>query len=233
VLVVSPDLHRCADIVGALQRRGMPSLLTTNAPEALFWLTEEPPAMIVIDLRTEHSTALLAKFREQQRSVVALSDDAQARASALEAGCVEADPLAHAAEEIALKVRAFLKTRSITGAREVIGGPLIADRASGRLRWFEQELEVSHLLFELAAYLIQHSGTLVPARVLLRDVWGESWASPDKVHKMIWRLRHRLGLTRDSGFLIGRRSHGYGLFPDQASLDGVRPAPLVGVPSGA
>jgi DNA-binding response OmpR family regulator len=117
VLVVSPDLHRCADIVGALQRRGMPSLLTTNAPEALFWLTEEPPAMIVIDLRTEHSTALLAKFREQQRSVVALSDDAQARASALEAGCVEADPLAHAAEEIALKVRAFLKTRSLRARR--------------------------------------------------------------------------------------------------------------------
>jgi hypothetical protein len=43
--------------------------------------------------------------------------------------------------------------------------------------------------------------------------WGEPWADANKVHQAMYRLRGRLGVPTESRFLVGRRGHGYGLFP--------------------
>lgn len=222
VLAVVPDRRRCGEIVGALQTKGIPALQAGTASQAFFWFTEEPPVLVVLDLNTKRWVTLLDRFRSAQSLVIALSDDSRLRASALEAGCIEANPATQAAEELALSVGAFLRTRSIRVAPLRSVGPLVADRSTGRLRWFDEEIEVSAHLFELAAYLVERSGEMVPTDVLLRDVWGESWASPDRVHKAVWRFRKHLGIGPDSRFLVGRRGYGYGLFPEDLSATGIR-----------
>jgi DNA-binding response OmpR family regulator len=63
---------------------------------------------------------------------------------------------------------------------------------------------------------VARPGRLTPARALLEDVWGEPWADPNKVHQAMYRLRRSLGVPANSPFLVARRGHGYGLFP-QAS----------------
>jgi DNA-binding winged helix-turn-helix (wHTH) protein len=56
--------------------------------------------------------------------------------------------------------------------------------------------------------------------VLLEDVWGEPWADANKVHQAVYRLRRRLGEAPDSLFLVAKRGHGYGLFPQVSQADG-------------
>jgi DNA-binding winged helix-turn-helix (wHTH) protein len=96
----------------------------------------------------------------------------------------------------------------------ISAGPLTVDLSARRLVWNGDEVSVSPLLLALTAYLAARAGRLTPARTLLEDVWGEPWADLNKVHQAVYRLRHRLGEPGNSAFLIAKRGHGYGLFPE-------------------
>ena len=41
ILVLAPDPHRCGELVGALQRRGLPSVQATTLEEAMYWAEEK------------------------------------------------------------------------------------------------------------------------------------------------------------------------------------------------
>ena len=145
--------------------------------------------------------------------MVALNDDADERVWALEAGCLDALPRSVEPDELALKVVRLARSHHVQPAGVVVAGPLTVDLSACRLVWKEQQLAVSPLLLGLAAYLAARAGQLTPVRALLQDVWGEPWANPSKVHQAIYRLRRRLGEPPNSPFLVAKRGHGYGLFP--------------------
>lgn len=213
VLVVTRDSARGGEIVGALQSRGVPSIQASTAPQALFWARLSTPALVLLDMNVQGARLLLGEFRDMGRLLVALNDDADERVWALEAGCLDAVPHSVEPDELALKVVRLARSHHVQPAGIVVAGPLTVDLSACRLVWKDQQLRVSPLMLALAAYLAARAGQLTPVRALLQDVWGEPWANPNKVHQAIYRLRRRLGEPPDSPFLVAKRGHGYGLFP--------------------
>jgi len=155
---------------------------------------------------------------------VALHDDVGERVRALEAGCLDALPHSLEPDELALKVSRLVRSHHVQPRGMVAAGPLTVDLSACRLLWKDGQLTVSPLLLELAAYLAARAGRLTPVRALLQDVWSEPWANPNKVHQAMYRLRRRLGEPADSPFLVAKRGHGYGLFPQGAQIEPYRPA---------
>lgn len=218
VLVAAFDSAWGGEMVGALQRLGIPSLQGSTAAQALYWGRLLSPALVIVDLRVHRGRPLIRRFRREGRTVLALAGDAAARKDALEEGCLDAVPTSAEPEELALKVASLLRQRWGSGEGRITAGPLVVDLSARRLLWRGSEVAVSPLLLNLAAYLAAHTGRLLPTRVLLEEVWGEPWAAPNKVHQAVWRLRLLLGETADSSFLVGRQGHGYGLFPDAVPI---------------
>jgi DNA-binding response OmpR family regulator len=158
--------------------------------------------------------------------MVALDDDAGQRLRALEAGCVDALPQSLEPDELALKVVRLARSDPVARGGRVVAGPLTVDLSACLLLWRGAEVTVSPLLLDLAAYLAVRPGRLTPARTILQDLWGEPWAHPNRVHQSVYRLRRRLREPASSSFLVARRGHGYGVFPDAAHL--VRVAEVAG-----
>jgi DNA-binding response OmpR family regulator len=218
VLVVSPESSRAGEIVAALQGRGVPSVQASTPPQAVFWARRSTPSLVLLDLNVQSARLLLGEFRAEGRLLVALNDDADQRLGALEAGCVDALPRSLEPDELALKAVRLARADRAQPEGTIFAGPLTVDLSACRLLWRSEELTVSPLLLELAAYLATRTGQLTPARTLLHDVWGEPWADPNKVHQAMYRLRRRLGEPSTSPFLVAKRGHGYGMFPNAVCL---------------
>lgn len=214
ILVLAPDPCRCGELVGALQRRGLPSVQATTLEEAMYWAEEEPPALAVLDLRAQRWRPILAHLRSDGRAVVALADDPRERRMALEAGCLDATSVKVDAEELAVKVRGLVRERRVVPAFRGAAGPLEVDLVEGRLRWRGEEVSVPRQVLILAAVLVAHAGHPVATSTLLQELGWDPWSKPDRLHKTVWRLRRALGLPRASGFLRARRGYGYEIFPD-------------------
>lgn len=214
VLVVAPEPARAGEMVGALQGQGVPALQASTASQALFWARRSAPGLVLLDTSVQGSGVLLGELRREGRALVALNDSDGERIRALEAGCMDALPHSLEPDELALKVARLVHSdRGQIGERPVVAGPLSVDLSACRLVWKGEEIRVSPLLLTLAGYLAARPGQLIPARTLLEGIWREPWGHPNKVHQSIYRLRSRLGEPRDSAFLVAKRGHGYGLFP--------------------
>lgn len=225
VLVVTPESTKAGEVVGALQDRGVPSIQASTPSQAIFWARRATPALVVLDTNVRGAGLLLGEFRGEGRLLVALNDDDSERVRALEAGCVDALPKSLEPDELALKVTRLARSEGLRASGTIVAGPLTVDLSACHLLWWDQELRVSPLLLALAGYLASRPGQLTQARALLADVWGEPWADPNKVHQAMYRLRRRLGEPADSRFLVAKRSHGYGFFPQA-----VQDEQLVAVP---
>ncbi len=214
VLVVTPESARGGEIVGALQGRGIPSIQASTAPQAIFWARRSTPALVLLDTNVRGARLLLGEFRGEGRLLVALNDDDHERLRALEAGCLDALPHSLEPDELAMKVARMTHSQHAHPRGTVVAGPLTVDLSARRLVWKDEELTVSPLLLSLAAHLAARAGQLTTVRTLLQDVWGEPWADPNKVHQAMYRLRRQLDEPADSPFLVAKRGHGYGWFPE-------------------
>jgi len=188
-------------------------LMATTATQALYWIREVPPALVVVDLRADGARILVPELRRQGREIVALSDDAAPRQAALEAGCIEALHSSDGASELAQHIAALMRARDLHRIGSVTAGPLQVDLSGRRLIFEGREVAVSPLLLDLAAHLAARAGRFVSPTVLLREVWGEPWADWGRVHLAMLRLRRHLGLDAQSQFLASQRGDGYGIFP--------------------
>lgn len=187
--------------------------MATRAIEALYWIREIPPALVVVDTRAEGARILVPELRRQGREIVALNDDSTARQDALEAGCIQAHPASTEVKELAQLVAALVGSRDVRRIGTIEAGALLVDLSSRRLVFEGRQIAVSALLLNLAAHLASRKGSFVPTSVLLREVWAEPWADPAKVHIAVHRLRGRLGLGPHSSFLTSRRGQGYAILP--------------------
>lgn len=213
VLVVTPESTRAGEVVGALQDRGVPSIQASTPPQALFWARRATPALVVLDMNVRGAGLLLGEFRGEGRLLIALNDDDSERVRALEAGCVDALPKSLEPDELALKVTRLARSEDLRPLGTIVAGPLTVDPSACRLSWRGQQLSVSPLLLNLAGYLASRPGQLTAARKILEDVWGEPWSDTNKVHQAMYRLRRSLKVPADSPFLVAKRGHGYGFFP--------------------
>ena len=111
--------------------------------------------------------------------------------------------------ELLARVRALLRrTQEETSSAVMTLGNVTLDRESHRVTAGGQEIALTHMEFELLAFLMAHAGKAVTREVLLDDVWGIAYSGDTRtIDVHVRTLRQKLG---DSGRLIATiRNVGY------------------------
>ena len=111
--------------------------------------------------------------------------------------------------ELLARVRALLRrTQEETPSAVMTLGDVTLDRESHRVTAGGQEIALTHMEFELLAFLMAHAGKAVTREVLLDDVWGIAYSGDTRtIDVHVRTLRQKLG---DSGRLIATiRNVGY------------------------
>ena len=111
--------------------------------------------------------------------------------------------------ELLARVRALLRrTQEETPSAVMTLGDVTLDRESHRVTAGGQEIALTHMEFELLAFLMAHAGKAVTREVLLDDVWGIAYSGDTRtIDVHVRTLRQKLG---DSGRMIATiRNVGY------------------------
>ncbi len=111
--------------------------------------------------------------------------------------------------ELLARVRALLRrTQEDAPSDAMTIGALSLDRESHRVTADGQEVTLTHMEFELLAFLMAHAGKAVTREVLLDDVWGMAYTGDTRtIDVHVRTLRQKLG---DCGRMIATvRNVGY------------------------
>ena len=99
--------------------------------------------------------------------------------------------------ELLARVRALLRRSGESAPEECLTlGDVTLDRARHRVTAGGAEVVLTHMEFELLAFLMAHAGKAVTREVLLDDVWGIAYAGDTRtVDVHIRTLRQKLGAS--------------------------------------
>lgn len=110
--------------------------------------------------------------------------------------------------ELLARVRALLRRTGAQPTDTLSMGSITLDRSTHRVTVEGAEVALTHMEFELLAFLMAHAGKVLTREVLLDDVWGITYAGDTRtVDVHIRTLRQKLG---GAGAMIGTvRGVGY------------------------
>ena len=182
-------------------------------------LQEELPELVILDvmLPGEDGMSLLRSIRHDARTrrlpviLVTARDAEMDKVNGLDAGADDYLTKPFGVMELLARVRALLRRSGEEKAEDVLThGPIVLDRLRHRVTAEGAEVVLTHMEFELLAFLMAHPGQALTREVLLDDVWGMAYAGDTRtVDVHIRTLRQKLG---SSGSLIATvRGVGYRL----------------------
>ena len=182
-------------------------------------LQESLPDLVILDvmLPGEDGMSLLRALRQDARTrrvpviLVTARDAEMDKVHGLDAGADDYLTKPFGVMELLARVRALLRRSGEEKAEDVLThGPIVLDRLRHRVTAEGAEVVLTHMEFELLAFLMEHPGQALTREVLLDDVWGMAYAGDTRtVDVHIRTLRQKLG---NSGSLIATvRGVGYRL----------------------
>ena len=182
-------------------------------------LQESLPDLVILDvmLPGEDGMSLLRSLRQDARTrrlpviLVTARDAEMDKVNGLDAGADDYLTKPFGVMELLARVRALLRRSGEEKAEDVLTlGPFVLDRLRHRVTAEGAEVVLTHMEFELLAFLMAHPGQALTREVLLDDVWGMAYAGDTRtVDVHIRTLRQKLG---SSGSLIATvRGVGYRL----------------------
>ena len=202
VLVVDDDLTVRDVVRRYLERGGHEVALAGNGEDALRWVAEHDPDLVVLDLMLPGIDGLEVCRRLRERSAVpvimltALGEE-ENRIAGLELGADDYVTKPFSPRELTLRVRAVLRRRQPTSS----SGSQVLERAELRLdperhRCFveQNEIELTAKEFALLHGLMMRPGRVMTREQLLDDVWGTDIAVTTRtIDTHLKRLREKLG----------------------------------------
>ena len=182
-------------------------------------LQEELPELVILDvmLPGDDGMSLLRSIRHDARTrrlpviLVTARDAEMDKVNGLDAGADDYLTKPFGVMELLARVRALLRRSGEDRAEDTLThGPITLDRLRHRVTAGGTEVVLTHMEFELLAFLMTHHGQALTREVLLDDVWGMAYAGDTRtVDVHIRTLRQKLG---ESGGLIATvRGVGYRL----------------------
>ncbi|MGN0777539.1 MAG: winged helix-turn-helix domain-containing protein [Aristaeellaceae bacterium] len=175
------------------------------------------PDAVILDvmLPGEDGVSVLRSLRREPRTrrlpvmLVTARDAEMDKVRGLDEGADDYLTKPFGVMELLARIRALLRRSGESSAEECLTlGDVVLDRARHRVTAGGQEVVLTHMEFELLAFLMRHAGRAVTREVLLDDVWGMAYAGDTRtVDVHIRTLRQKLG---DSGSMIATvRGVGY------------------------
>lgn len=116
--------------------------------------------------------------------------------------------------ELLARITAVTRRSNKRSPQEIIEiGPYQIDPQSRRLRFEGEAIKLTDKEFELALYIFNHIGRLLPRNQILANVWGyESDVNTRTVDTHISRIRKKLHLAPENGWRLSSIYHqGYRL----------------------
>ena len=163
------------------------------------------PDAVILDvmLPGEDGISILRSLRRETRTrrlpviLVTARDAEMDKVRGLDEGADDYLTKPFGVMELLARVRALLRRSGEAAPEECLTlGDVILDRARHRVTAGGAEVVLTHMEFELLAFLMAHAGKAVTREVLLDDVWGIAYAGDTRtVDVHIRTLRQKLGAS--------------------------------------
>jgi DNA-binding response OmpR family regulator len=201
VLVVDDDLTVRDVVRRYLELGGHQVALAGNGEDALRWIAEHEPDLVVLDLMLPGIDGLEVCRRIRQRSAVpvvmltALGEE-ENRIAGLQLGADDYVTKPFSPRELALRVTSVLRrsrsTGPASGPREVVDGDLVLDVVAHKATLAGAELALTAREFDLLLFLMSRPGQAFTRAQLLEMVWGWDFGDQSTVTVHVRRLREKI-----------------------------------------
>jgi DNA-binding response OmpR family regulator len=198
VLVVDDDLTVRDVVRRYLELAGHRVALADNGEDALAWIAEHDPDLVVLDLMLPGIDGLEVCRRLRQTSGVpvvmltALGEE-ENRIAGLQLGADDYVTKPFSPRELALRVSSVLRrTGGSPPATDVVDGDLRLDAGARRATLAGGELPLTAREFDLLAFLMTHPGEAFTREQLLEKVWGWDFGDQSTVTVHVRRLREKI-----------------------------------------
>ncbi len=201
VLVVDDDLTVRDVVRRYLELAGHRVALSDNGEDALAWIAEHQPDLVVLDLMLPGIDGLEVCRRLRQTSAVpvvmltALGEE-ENRIAGLQLGADDYVTKPFSPRELALRVSSVLRRSGGSApSTDVVDGDLRLDAGARRATLAGAELSLTTREFDLLAFLMTHPGEAFTREQLLEKVWGWDFGDQSTVTVHVRRLREKIEKT--------------------------------------
>ena len=201
VLVVDDDLTVRDVVRRYLELAGHRVALSDNGEDALAWIAEHEPDLVVLDLMLPGIDGLEVCRRLRQTSAVpvvmltALGEE-ENRIAGLQLGADDYVTKPFSPRELALRVSSVLRRSGGSApSTDVVDGDLRLDAGARRATLAGAELPLTTREFDLLAFLMTHPGEAFTREQLLEKVWGWDFGDQSTVTVHVRRLREKIEKT--------------------------------------
>jgi two-component system KDP operon response regulator KdpE len=182
IAVIEDDAPMRKFLRAALKGEGFGVLEAETAREGLRIITQEHPALVILDLGLPDQDGLevIREVRDWSSIpilILSARDQEKDKITALDAGADDYLMKPFGIGELLARIRVALRHAARLNANEppqttFEAGSLKVDLASRRVFRDGKEVKLTKLEYELLLRLIQHAGKVLTHRFLLKEVWG-------------------------------------------------------------
>jgi DNA-binding response OmpR family regulator len=204
VLVVDDDLTVRDVVRRYLELGGHQVALADNGEDALRWIAEHEPDLVVLDLMLPGIDGLEVCRRLRERSAIpvvmltALGEE-ENRIAGLQLGADDYVTKPFSPRELALRVSSVLRRSRATavpgGPKELADGDLTLDLSAHRATLRGAEMALTTREFDLLMFLMSHPNEAFSREQLLEKVWGWDFGDQSTVTVHVRRLREKIETT--------------------------------------
>jgi DNA-binding response OmpR family regulator len=201
VLVVDDDLTVRDVVRRYLELAGHQVSLADNGEDALRWIADHEPDLVVLDLMLPGIDGLEVCRRLRQNSAIpvvmltALGEE-ENRIAGLQLGADDYVTKPFSPRELALRVASVLRRarapQATAGPRELVDGDLTLDVAAHKASSGGVELALTTREFDLLMFLMSHPREAFTREQLLEKVWGWDFGDQSTVTVHVRRLREKI-----------------------------------------
>jgi two-component system OmpR family response regulator len=212
VLIVEDDPRIRRDVADALAAAGYVTDTESDGENAWFCGDTEDYAAVVLDLGlpSMDGMSILRRWRKAGRRFPVLVLTARGswseRVEGIDAGADDYLPKPFAMEELLARLRALLRRAGGHADSVITVGDILLDPRQMRVSRAGTAIALSPQEYRLIAYLMHHSGRVVPQQELAEHLQSEHFErESNAIEVLVGRVRRKLG----SDCIETRRGYGY------------------------
>jgi two-component system response regulator MprA len=222
VLIVDDDERLLKMLQRTLTYEGLNVLTATNGRQALAFVREQQPDVVVLDwLMPEMSGIQVIQQlrREQNRTMILMltaRDAIQNRVEGLESGADDYLVKPFAPAELVARVHALLRRTEARAQRRAVSfGDLYLDPVAHQARRGEMDLQLTPTEFELLHLMMLHPRQVLTREQILSHVWGYDFGGDANVVEVyVSYLRRKMEVEELPRLIQTVRGVGYVLRED-------------------
>jgi len=223
ILVIEDELELRELLGRALKKAGFAADLIDDGEEGLFYATEYPVDLAIIDLGLPGRSGMeiIRSLRQRELTypvlVLTARSDWQDKVQALELGADDYLTKPFRLEELMARVQALLRRSAGHATPEVRFGPLEINLSSQVVRLNDQPLELTTFEYKVLEYFVLHPNQVV-SKLELNDHLYDEDADPDSnvIEVLVGRLRKKLDPDARWKPIETLRGRGYRFQPAEA-----------------